>query len=82
MFNDDKINATEMPGDLIVAANVDKSEIIHTLTEAFHLCERCFAPVLDLCNFICLFKPPNGAFKRSTAEITTFGCEPNVFKTC
>lgn len=35
MFNDDKINATEMPGDLIVAANVDKSEIIHTLKMRF-----------------------------------------------
>ncbi len=37
VFNDDKINVNEMPRDLIVAANVDKSEIIHTLTEAFHL---------------------------------------------
>lgn len=69
MFNDDKINATEMPGDLIVAANVDKSEIIHTLTEAFHLCEKCFAPVLDLCYFICLFKPPNGALKGALQKL-------------
>lgn len=37
MFNDDKINVIEMPRDLIVAANVDKSEVIHTLAEAFHL---------------------------------------------
>lgn len=37
VFNDDKINVIEMPRDLIVATNVDKSEIIHTLTEAFHL---------------------------------------------
>lgn len=68
-----------MPRDLIVAANVDVSEEFHTLREPFHLFWRYFAPVL--CNFILLFRASNGAFKRSAAEITTFGSLPNVLKT-
>lgn len=47
VFNDDKINVIEMPGNLIVAANVDKSEIIHTLTQLFIYSGR-LAPVLVL----------------------------------
>lgn len=35
VFNDDKINVTEMPRDLIVTVNVDKSETLHILTEPF-----------------------------------------------
>lgn len=74
MFNDAKINVIEMPRDLIVAANVDKSGIIHTLEEAFHLFYKMFCSSTS-------FKISNGAFKRSSAEITTFGGEPNVFRT-
>lgn len=42
MFNDDKINVIEMPSDLIVAFNVDESEVIHTLMEAFNLFLKIF----------------------------------------
>ena len=82
VFNDDKINVIEMPGDLIVAANVDKSEINHTLTEASRLFYRCFALLLVLCGFFFFpFKASNGAFQKEQGEVTTFDREPNVSRT-
>lgn len=75
-------------GDLIVAANVDKSEVIYTLIEPFHPFSRYFATVLCSSIRLCTAWIGGGGGggvgllrKGSAAEITAFDSVPNVFKT-
>lgn len=70
-------------GDLIVAANVDKSEVIYTLIEPFHPFSGYFATVLCSSIRLCTAWIGGGGLLRkgNAAEITAFDSVPNVFKT-